>query len=325
MKSDLIWWIATGVLFGLLASHLMWGSTAISLVEALTGRNETGQLILREVRLPRVLTAMAAGAGLSVSGLLLQTWFGNPLAGPSVLGVSSGAGMGVALAVLLPMGVGWLTITASAIIGSALVLVAVALVANRFQQTAALLVFGLMLNYVIGALITVLQAESAADSLQHFIFWGMGTFGQVPLKVACGLLCMVLVGLGWAWRLNTSLDTWTLGDYTAQSMGLERNRFRWSILAIAGVITGGITATCGPVAFLGLATPHVVRMFAKGRSHRFLIPMTALTGAIIALLADWGVKGGYGMDTGWPLNAVLSLIGGPMVVWVLVKKGMSAS
>lgn len=318
-----------GILLTLFLSHLFWGSVSIPWLDGLMGQVKLSQdhlTILLDVRFPRALIALSAGIGLSCCGLMLQTWLGNPLAGPSVLGVTSGAGMGVALVVLAGVGGVWWGTTLAAFVGSTLTLAGVFGVSHRFRGVASLLIFGLMLNYVIGALITVLQSEADPDSLQQFVFWGMGTFGQATLNVSVMIFLVILVCLLFAWRLRRDLDIWTLGPLTAKSMGVNELNLRRQVVLLAGLMTGLLTAICGPVAFLGLATPHVVKLLFGGRSHRELIPLTAITGGVLALLADWGVKGVFFMESGWPLNAVLSLIGGPMVVWVLIKNSkMSAA
>jgi len=307
---------------GLALSHVVWGTTEASFFSWMYGEaDEVTTAIMMQIRIPRVLTAMGAGAGLGLCGLLLQTWFGNPLAGPSVLGISSGAGMGVALVVLAGFAGGWAATASAAVLGSILVLMGLLLVAQRFRGMTTLLIFGLMLNYVLGALITILQAEAKQDALQQFVFWGMGTFGQNTMLLATGLLGLVGLVLSKSWFMRKNLDAWTLGEITARSMGVSDRQMRWNLLLLTGLTTGAVTAICGPVAFLGLATPHVVRSFSRRRTHDFLIPMTALCGAGLALLADWGVKGFGGVFDGWPLNAVLSLLGGPMVIWVLIKRG----
>ena len=281
------WLLGFGVFLALVLSHLIWGVVDIAVLEPLKGVHRE---ILLNVRIPRALAAVAAGAGLSLCGLVLQTWFGNPLAGPSVLGVSSGAGLGVALLVLVGLTSSWWATATAAMAGSGLVLVLVLFVAHRFRTATALLIFGLMLNYVVGAIITVLQAEAQQDALQQFVFWGMGTFGHGSLASSLGLCTAVIVAGLMLRTMHRDLDIWTLGPLTAQSMGVNNRSLRWRIVALAGLLTGGITAACGPVAFLGLATPHVVRLLTKERSHRVLIPLTALTGAILALAADWGVS-----------------------------------
>ena len=324
----MIWLGSITLLVLLVLSHLVWGTVPLPwrswLFEGVP-MESMHLLILEDVRMPRAAIAVAAGAGLSLCGLLLQTWFGNPLAGPSVLGVSSGAGMGVALIVLAGVAGGWMATTAAAVLGSGVALVLVLFVANRFRGAASLLIFGLMLNYVLGALITVLQAEADQAALQQFVFWGMGTFGQGSVETAWALGLLTCGAALGAWLMRKNLDAWTLGSLTARSMGGNERSFRWAIVWMSGLLTGGITAVCGPVAFLGLATPHLVRLLTRERRHAVLIPLTAIAGANLALLADWGVKGMLGMEHGWPLNAVLSLIGGPMVVWVLVTKTRSSA
>lgn len=306
------------LLFVVLAtSHLVLGAVEVPLLGEWEALHRD---VVFHVRLPRLMAAVAGGAGLSLCGLMLQTWFGNPLAGPSVLGISSGAGLGVALLVLLGLSTGWWATASAAMLGSMVVLLLVLFVAHRFRTTTSLLIFGLMLNYVIGALITVLQSEAEQEALQQFVFWGMGTFGHGSIATGIALMISVASAFGLIWTMHGSLDLWTLGRLTARSMGVNDRQLRWRLVALAGVLTGGITAVCGPVAFLGLATPHVVRLLTRERTHRVLIPLTALTGAVLAMAADWGVKGVLGTAQGWPLNAVLSLIGGPMVIWVLISK-----
>ena len=317
--------IAVAILI-LSISHLIWGSTELDwseLISWFSGDSKLGGTVFFEVRLPRVLMAIAAGSGLGIAGLMMQTWFHNPLAGPSVLGVTSGAGMAVAVVVLTGMGGGWLANALSASIGSWLALALVLLVSRQFRGLASLLIFGLMLNYVLGALVTVLQAEAAENALQQFVFWGMGTFGQATLLTSCVVLVLVVLSAGIVFQRHRELDKWTMGEITARSMGVDESRLRRMMVGLTGLLAGSITAVCGPVAFLGLATPHLVKLLIPNRSHRHLIPMTALVGALLALVADWGVKGFGFVDAGWPLNAVLSLLGAPMVIWVLVRRNFT--
>ena len=328
MKYRQVIWMAVAAILILSISHVMWGSTSLEwglLGTWFSSSPELPALVFFEVRLPRVLMAIAAGAGLGISGLMMQTWFHNPLAGPSVLGVTSGAGMAVAIVVLTGMGGGWLANSMAASVGSWLALGLVWLVSNRFRGLASLLIFGLMLNYVLGALVTVLQAEAREKALQQFVFWGMGTFGQATLFIAGIVLVLVLVSTVLAFNWHRDLDKWTMGEITARSMGVDESMLRRVIIVLTGLLAGSITAVCGPVAFLGLATPHLVKLLTPHRSHRRLIPMTALVGALLALVADWGVKGLGIFDGGWPLNAVLSLLGAPMVVWVLIQRNFSHS
>jgi len=242
--NGMIWLGSITLLVLLVLSHLVWGTVPLPwrswLFEGVP-MESMHLLILEDVRMPRAAIAVAAGAGLSLCGLLLQTWFGNPLAGPSVLGVSSGAGMGVALIVLAGVAGGWMATTAAAVLGSGVALVLVLFVANRFRGAASLLIFGLMLNYVLGALITVLQAEADQAALQQFVFWGMGTFGQGSVETAWALGLLTCGAALGAWLMRKNLDAWTLGSLTARSMGVNERSFRWAIVWMSGLLTGGIT------------------------------------------------------------------------------------
>lgn len=322
--------ISAGMLVGLLLTgflHLAWGSVALSPNEIwsgiVTGKGVPGSIV-RDIRLPRVAIAISAGGGLALSGLLMQTFFRNPLAGPSVLGVSSGASLGVAVAVLGghwvggALGLSGMAVAACA--GSFAVLAFVLFVAARHGGTIKLLVFGLMLSYAVGAMVSVLQSAARQSALQEFVFWGMGTFGSASLRVAGVLALITGIVAVMAFRQTRSLDAWTLGSRTAESMGVASRPFRGFVLASTGILTGLITASCGPIAFLGLAAPHVVRLLFAGRGHHQLIPMTLLAGSWMALLADLVVRAPWSDGAGWPLNAVLSLLGAPMVLHVLLKR-----
>lgn len=325
-------WLAPGavLLSGILLlamAHLLWGSVDMSpgqIANALLGGQGLEATIVRGVRLPRVLMAMGVGGGLALSGLLMQTFFRNPLAGPSVLGVTSGASMGVAIAVLGGSWAGGLLgfsgVVMSAVAGSFAVLAVVLAVAARHAGAVKLLVFGLMLSYAVGALVTVLQSAARQAALQEFVFWGMGTFGNGSVQAGAGLLIGAVLLAVLAMARTRSLDAWTLGPRTAESMGIAARPLRWFILGTTGVLTGVATALCGPIAFLGLAAPHMVRLFHAQRSHKSLVPLTLLTGSLLALAADLAVRAPWSDSGGWPLNAVLSLMGAPMVLHVLLKR-----
>lgn len=322
--------ISTWMLVGLILTgflHLTWGSVSLSPNEIwnglVAGEGVAGSIV-RDIRLPRVAIAISAGGGLALSGLLMQTFFRNPLAGPSVLGVSSGASLGVAVAVLGghwvggALGLSGLSLAACG--GSFAVLAFVLFVAARHGGTIKLLVFGLMLSYAVGAMVSVLQSSARQAALQEFVFWGMGTFGSGSLQAACVLAFFTGLVALMALRQTRSLDAWTLGPRTAESMGVASRPFRGFVLASTGILTGLITASCGPIAFLGLAAPHVVRLLFAGRGHAQLIPLTLLAGSWMALLADLVVRAPWNEGSGWPLNAVLSLLGAPMVLHVLLKR-----
>lgn len=313
-----VWWVCWAALF---VAHVRWGVVGAAWEEAWSpdaARSERGMTILWNLRAVRALMASGAGAGLALSGLLLQTWFHNPLAGPSVLGISSGATLGVALAVLGGMSAfGASGSLVGALLGSAVVLAILWAVSRRYAHAVTLLVFGLMLGYVVGALVTVLQVEATEEALQAFVFWGMGSFSRAPGPWAWGALGLAVAGGLWARRQAKSLDAWTLGPLTASSMGVSEPGLRTGIVLWTGAITAVVTAVAGPVAFVGVATPHLVRMVQRGRSHRAMVPPVMGAGASLALLADGLVRWSGGA---WPLNAVLSILAGPLLIYVLLRK-----
>ena len=287
-----------------LGLHVAFGEVDIAwseLVHAvMTGEGINGMhaTIVREVRLPRALTAMACGTLLGWLGLLMQTWFRNPLAGPGVLGITSGGSLGVALAVLLLIGVG----------------------ARRFVSPVTTLVFGLMISYAVSAIVTVLQSSATAEALQTFVFWGMGTFGKASFLQAMSCLTLqVLLGM-WMMRRAKWLDMWTLGEDLAQTMGVPKSRLHVEILLVTGLALGVVTSICGPLAFLGLSTPHVYRFFHPKRGHLDSIQGIGAWGALLALLADGVVRFMDSWAMHWPLNAVLAILGAPVVLAVLWKR-----
>jgi len=275
-------------------------------------------VILWEFRIPRVITSSAVGVLLGWLGLLMQTWFRNPLAGPGVLGITSGGTLGVGLAVLYGVLIpSWL----AAALGCIAVLLLIGMGARRFSSPVTTLVFGLMISYVVSALVTILQSSASAENLQTFVFWGMGTFAQTTMLPALALV--LAMGLMWFWfRWRSSwLDAWMLGDDVAKSMGVPITRFNAEVLLLAGLVVGLVTSLCGPLAFLGLATPHVYRFFHPERSHRQSILGVAAWGCVLAMIADGVVRWTDASGVWhWPLNAVLAMLGAPVVVSVLWKR-----
>ncbi len=275
--------------------------------------------ILWQLRLPRLCMAVLSGAALAMSGMLMQTYFRNPLAGPSVLGVTSGATLGVALVSLggLAIGVPWgLSGSVSgALLGSWAVMLILGAVVGLFRSRTALLIFGLMVGYLTGAMVTVLQAGAEAGALQAFVVWGMGSFAQATWTGVMTLGMAFAIGAVWCFRWCHVLDMWTLGKLTALSMGVNERRLTWGLLGWTGALAGLVTAWCGPIAFLGLATPHLVRiMVPKSRHIDWVLPVV-LTGSVLALMSDLIVR-----FVGIPLNAVLSIMGAPVVLWLLLRR-----
>lgn len=278
--------------------------------------------ILWKLRLPRLLLAAFSGSALALSGLLMQAYFKNPLAGPSVLGVTSGSTLGVALVSLggLALGqpFGIAGTVAGALAGAWGIMLVLGAVVGWFRSRSALLIFGLMVGYLSGAMVTVLQAGAEAGALQAFVVWGMGSFGRADAASVVAVGAALLFGVGWAIRYNHDLDMWRLGSQTARSMGVNERLLTWGLLGITGSLAALVTAWCGPVAFLGLATPHLVRVLhGPGRTGSLLGPVLWM-GTVLALLADWAVR-----FTAIPLNAVLSMVGAPVVLWLLLRQSNS--
>lgn len=313
--------MAVGVLAGLLG-ELFFGSVSIdaaAVLDALFGEqsSHTNQLIVVQSRLPRALTAATAGAGLALCGLLMQRFFHNPLAGPSVLGISSGASLGVALVVLAgSVAPHNLTLVAAAFAGSLAVLALILLFSTKLNAPVSLLIFGLMVGYMVSALVTILQSGSNSESLRTFVFWGMGSFADLNIREV-GLLFMVvfLGGLTAGWY-HRHLDLWSLGENYARSSGLNLTTFRVRTLVITGILTGIITAFCGPVAFIGLAVPHLARGLWHTGRHKILIPAVMITGMCIGLACDLIARIPEG---GLPLNAVTAFFGAPVVIALLIQ------
>ena len=280
--------------------------------------------ILWDLRLPRLCMASLSGGALAVAGLLMQTYFKNPLAGPSVLGVTSGSTLGVALVslggVAVGAGFGLAGTVFGALAGAWSVMVLLGAVIGWFRSRSALLIFGLMVGYLTGAVVTVLQAGAEAGALQAFVVWGMGSFAHADWT-GVSILAVVLVATGvWSIRHRHDLDMWMLGALTARSMGVNERSLTWAILTITGALAALVTAWCGPVAFLGLATPHLVRILYRQHGAGKLLLPVLLMGSVLALIADWTVR-----FTAVTLNAVLSMVGAPVVLWLLLRRSESSA
>lgn len=292
--------------------------------------NEIWQNILLKSRLPQSITALLAGAGLAAGGLQMQTLFRNPLAGPSILGISSGAGLGVAIVVLLfgaiqgvsLAGLGWygsLTITAAAFIGAFWVLLMILFLAQKLKNNAMLLIVGIMVGYASSAIVGLLQFISSKEDVQSFVLWGLGSFNNLSWDKHIIFIPMVVLGLLGSLFLIKPLNVLLLGENYAANLGLNIKRSRLSILVITGLLTATITAFCGPIAFLGLAVPHLSKGIFKTADHSVLIPAVMLFGGALALLCHL-IARLPGLDGTLPINAVTSLIGAPIVIYVILKR-----
>ena len=335
-----LWLIGFAVLLlAAFALSLILGSVNIPPADVLTvlfggtpGRSTWTDIVLK-FRLPKALTAMLAGAGLSVSGLQMQTLFNNPLADPFVLGISSGASLGVALVVLSAGAVGLsslsflaglsllgnIGIVAASSLGSALTLVLVLFVSQRVQSAVTLLILGIMFGYVTGAIVSILLYFSLADRIQAYVAWGFGSFGGVTWGQLQIFAPVIISGLFISYLLIKWLNVLLLGDNYARSLGLELKQARFWIVLSTALLAGSVTAFCGPIGFLGIAVPHLCRALLRSSDHRTLMPGVILVGAIVALLADI-VAQLPGSGVILPINAVMALLGAPVVSWVILRQ-----
>ena len=305
------------------------GSVPIPLPEVLTillggpATKPAWQEIVLNFRLPRSLTAMAAGSALALSGLQLQALFRNPLAGPSVLGINAGASLGAALIVLTGGGVGWLgqlSVVGAASMGAAIAMILVLLMARQVRSSLALLIFGLMLGYVTTALVTILLHFSRREQTLAYLSWTFGSFSGVTWQQMPILLTFVLVGLVISQLSCKPLNLLLLGEEQAMSLGLSVTAVRGYLIFSASLLAGSITAFCGPIAFLGVAVPHLGRSLFRTQDHRLLVPIVTLLGALLALVAN-SIAQVPGSQTVLPLNAVMALLGAPVLIWLMLKQG----
>ena len=290
--------------------------------------NENWQYIIQNYRLPKAFTAVLVGSGLGISGLLMQTLFRNPLAGPFVLGITSGASLGVALVILgSSMFGGFLatlliskwSVVVAASIGSFLVLIAVMILSTRVRDTMAILIIGLMFGSITAAVVSVLSYFSSAEQLQQYIFWGFGSLGNLSWNELIVFLIIYLLGLVLSIASIKSLNTLLLGENYAKSLGLNIKQSRILIILATSLLAGTITAFAGPIAFIGLAIPHMTRQIFSTSNHKILLPAVLLFGAIVMLVCD-SIAQLPTSDYTLPINAITSLIGAPVVIWLLVRK-----
>lgn len=300
----------------------------VSILLGTPAKVDTWNYIIWDFRVPKAFTSILVGGGLSLSGLLMQTLFRNPLAGPFVLGISSGASLGAAL---LLMGttmvtglasfsfLGDVSLALAASIGSFLVLLVVMVVAQRVKDTMALLIIGLMFGSITSAIVSVLAYFSSAESLQRFIFWSFGSVGNLTPQQLLLLTAIVVLGILLSISSLKALNAFLLGERYAQSLGISLNKSRLTIIIATGLLAGGVTAFAGPIAFVGLAVPHLTRQLFDTMEHKVLIPAVFLYGAILMLLCDMIAQWPNSANV-LPINAITSLVGAPVVIWLLVRK-----
>ena len=314
--------------------NLVVGSVTIPIGEfwdAVFGHgDETFRTIIVEYRLPQAITALFAGIGLSISGLLMQTLFRNPLADPSILGISSGASLGVAIVVLLTgklsgMAVsampGWSTIgvTIAAFAGAFLVLLLILALSSRLKSMVSLILVGIMIAYIAGSVTDVLKFFSQKEDVHTFVIWGFGSFSNVGKSQLLYLAVTILTGTVMAFLLSKSLNLLLLGDRYAENLGLNLHRASLLTILVSGFLMAVITAFCGPIAFIGLAVPHLARFTYHTSNHFVLTPATAVIGMDLALLCNL-IARLPGFDGNLPINSVTALIGAPIVIYVIFHR-----
>ncbi|QOD61066.1 iron ABC transporter permease [Polaribacter haliotis] len=289
---------------------------------------ESWQTIILHFRLPKAITAILVGSGLSVCGLLMQTLFRNPLAGPFVLGISSGASLGVALLILgsslfggffLTNSVSNWSLPIAASLGAFLVLSAVIIAANRVRNTMSILIIGLMFGSLTGAIISVLAYFSEAEQIQQYLFWSFGSLGNLSWNEILVFSSIYFLGILGTISIIKPLNSFLLGENYAKSLGINVKKSRNIILLVTSLLTGVITAFSGPIAFVGLAVPHIARMLFSTSNHKTLLPAVAILGAIILLICD-GIAQLPTSEFTLPINAITSLFGAPVVIWLLIRK-----
>jgi len=314
---------------GLFLADLRWGSVSLSwdqwraVWSGEYGPGDVSYEIIWHYRLPKALTALWTGAALGLAGLLMQTLFRNPITGPYVLGISSGAGLAVAVWLL---GAGWLmgsqgawTMTLAAAAGAMAVLFFDLWLYRRTGDTVTLLVAGLMIGTFSGAVLSLLTYWAPAKQLQKYVFWTLGNLGNVPRQGILLMMAVTLLAYIWSWRNRIPLDGHLLGEAYVASAGYSLRYIHRMIILAAGLLTGVVTAFVGPVAFVGLMVPHLVYLGSRSRLHRYTIPAVFLAGAALMLAADL-IAQLPGSEGVLPINSITSLIGAPMVIWLLLKR-----
>ena len=310
------------------------GSVSIPLKEVVKGifgqemTKESWEIILWNFRFPKAITAILVGIGLSMSGLLMQTLFRNPLAGPYVLGLSSGASLGVAFVILgtglLPTYIASFFLSSYGLVvasslGAFLVLLAVLLVSRKLKDTMAILIVGLMFGSFTSAIVSVLSYFTTAEKLQKFTFWSMGSISNLTWQEISILSLLIFIGIAISFTVIKPLNALLLGEKYAQSIGINYKKTRFLIIVATSILAGSITAFAGPIAFIGLAVPHMAKLLFQTSNHLILFWSTLLLGAIVMLVCDT-IAQVPGNDITLPINAVTSVIGAPIVIWLLVRK-----
>ena len=327
----------TALIFIMIVAFLVnisFGSVTIPINQIIKGllgssmEKESWEIILFNFRLPKAFTAIFVGIGLAISGLLMQTLFRNPLAGPYVLGLSSGASLGVAFVILgsafLPVSIATFFLssyglTLASALGSFAVLSAVLLVAKRLKDTMAILIVGLMFSSFTSAIVSILSYFSTAEQLQKYTFWSLGSISNLSWKEVTILIALVSFGILLSILVIKPLNALLLGERYAKSIGINFRKTRFIIIIATSILAGSITALVGPIAFIGLAVPHMAKLLFKTSNHSVLVFGTLLLGGVLMLVCDT-IAQFPGSDLTLPINAITSLFGAPIIIWLLVRK-----
>ena len=315
-------------------ANILCGAVSIpfgAVVDIIAGNgcdNRAWEYIIIESRLPQTITAFISGAALSVSGLMLQTAFANPLAGPSILGISSGAGLGVAIVMMLTGGVltfagtqwaGIAATTISALIGAFAIMMIILAIAVRVKNKITLLIAGMMVGYLVSSVVSILSSLSNSEGVQNYVMWGYGSFTGVTLKLLPIYSALLLLGLLISVLLIKPLNALLLGNNYAENLGVNIKRIRLCLLADTGLLSAVITSFCGPISFIDVVVPHISRMLIRTDNHIKLVPCTMLTGGVIALFCNlMTVIPTSGITI--PLNAITPVIGAPVIIYLLMRK-----
>lgn len=334
MKPRTFLLFATALTFILVLANLAWGSVKIPLdavIDICLGKDvekSSWSFIVLQSRLPQAVTALLAGASLATAGLMLQTAFNNPLAGPSILGVNSGAGLGVAVVMLLLGGSiggggfflsGTLAVLAGAMVGALVVLGTIIAFASVVKSNIMLLIIGIMVGYITSSAISLLNIFATAEGVFSYTIWGLGDFSGVSTTQMPFFCAATLVGLIGALLLIKPLNALLLGERYAANLGVNVRLTRIGLLLCTGWLTAVVTAYCGPIAFIGLAVPHIARLLLRSSNHSRVVPATMLSGSAVALLCNLlcVLPGDLGII---PLNAVTPLFGAPVIIYVIVNQ-----
>lgn len=326
--------IMAGAILPLFAANMLAGAADIPAAEVFNiifGRDtghDSWQYIVMQTRLPQAITAMLCGSSLAVSGLLLQTAFRNPLAGPSIFGINSGASLGAALVMLafgggLTVGsvslTGFMAVLIAAFAGASVVMAVLLLFATRVKNNVMLLIIGIMTGYIASSAISLLNFFATEEGVHSYMVWGLGNFGGVPMSNIPIFATVTVVGLACSLMLVKPLNTLLLGEQYAENLGVNTVALRNKLLFITGLLTASATAFCGPIAFIGLAVPHIARMIINTDDHRQLLPATISSGILVALLCNaiCLLPGESGII---PLNAITPIMGAPVIIYVITRR-----